>query len=301
MNGLEPMTNNPIIQCIEGVRGYVDADGVVQLNLEDIARGLGFTETKSGKEYVMWRRVNRYLEDFGLSADVPKNVPTGGHDVPQQPGEDLFPTSGERPEYIPEPIFYLLSMKAENKTARDFQRTIAYDVLPAIRKYGFYGTPATIDAVLKDPDFGIRLLSEYKAEKERNLALAAENEAQKQVIADYEPKVQYVDKILKCKGTLAVSQIAADYDMSPQQLNKILHEERVQHKVGDQWILYKEHMGMGFTKSEPIPITLSDGRSDFKLHTKWTQKGRLFIHEKLTKRGIVAVIDRKLAGEQMAI
>lgn len=28
MNELEPKANNPIIQCIEGVRGYVDADGV---------------------------------------------------------------------------------------------------------------------------------------------------------------------------------------------------------------------------------------------------------------------------------
>ena len=31
------------IMTFDGVRGYVDADGVAQLNLEDVARGLGFT------------------------------------------------------------------------------------------------------------------------------------------------------------------------------------------------------------------------------------------------------------------
>lgn len=192
-------------------------------------------------------------------------------------------------------------MKAENKTAQAFQHTIAYDVLPAIRKYGFYGIPATIDAILEDPDFGIRLLSEYKAEKEKNQSLSAENEVQKQIIADYTPKVQYVDMILDSKGTLAVTQIAADYDMSARQLNEILHEEHVQHKVNGQWILYREHMGMGYTRSVPINITRRDGRPDTISQTQWTQKGRLFIHEKLTKRGIVAVIDRKLAGEQIAM
>lgn len=150
----------------------------------------------------------------------------------------------------------------------------------------------------KDYPSALRALAD---QAEQNLALAAENEAQRQIIADYEPKVQYVDKILRSKGTLAVSQIAADYDMTPQELNKILHEEHVQHKVNGQWILYREHMGMGYTRSVPIDITHRDGRPDTISHTQWTQKGRLFIHDKLTKRGIVAVIDRKLAGEQIAI
>lgn len=289
MNELKSKTDNPIIQYIAGVRGYVDADGVVQLNLEDIARGLGFTQTKGNAEYVRWERVYGHLVSFGFSPLVGKE------------GESIPFKDCALPEYIPEPIFYLLSMKAENETARAFQHTIAYDVLPAIRKYGFYGTPATIDAILEDPDFGIRLLSEYKAEKEKNTALAAENEVQRQIIADYEPKVQYVDKILRSKGTLAVSQIAADYDMSARRLNKILHEAHVQHCVNGQWILYREHMGMGYTRSVPIEITRTGGQPDTVSQTQWTQKGRLFIHEILKKRGIMAVIDRKLAGEQLEI
>ena len=163
---------------------------------------------------------------------------------------------------------------------------------------GLMSGKSQLVALPKDYPSALRALAD---ESEKSLALSAENEAQKQIIADYTPKVQYVDKILNSRGTLAVSQIAADYDMSPQKLNKILHEEHVQHNVNGQWILYTKHMGMGYTRSVPINITRSDGRSDTISGTQWTQKGRLFIHEILTKRGIMAVIDRKLAGEQMAI
>ena len=70
----------------------------------------------------------------------------------------------------------------------------------------------------------------------------------------------------------------------------------MQHCVNGQWILYRRHMGKGYTKSETIPITRSDGRTDTRIYTKWTQKGRILIHEILTRRGILAVMDRQTAG-----
>ncbi|MBC2115729.1 phage antirepressor KilAC domain-containing protein [Listeria booriae] len=127
---------------------------------------------------------------------------------------------------------------------------------------------------------------------EENEQLKIENQIQTQRIAEYEPKVTYYDEILKSRGLMAVTQIAADYDLTAQKLNRILKEERVQHKVGGQWILYKDYMNNGYTKSETIPITHSDGRLGTTLNTKWTQKGRLFIHEILVRRGIEAVIDK---------
>lgn len=106
-----------------------------------------------------------------------------------------------------------------------------------------------------------------------------------------QPKADYVDYILSSMGAMATSQIAADYGMSANKLNKILFTEGIQRKVGDQWILYKEHMGKGYTKSETIPIERSDGRPDTKMFTKWTQKGRLMINEILNRRGIYANTD----------
>ena len=105
----------------------------------------------------------------------------------------------------------------------------------------------------------------------------------------------YKRQILESEGTLATSQIAADYGISARQLNKILHGEGIQHNVNGQWILYRKHMGLGYTKSKTIQFVHSDGRPDTKLHTQWTQKGRLMIHEILKRRGIMAVMDKGAA------
>lgn len=108
---------------------------------------------------------------------------------------------------------------------------------------------------------------------------------QEQQIAEFKPVKDYVDRILSTKSTMTITQIAADYDLSAVKLNKILHEAGLQRKVGNQWILYKQHMTKGYTKSETITFTRSDGRLDSKVNTKWTQKGRLKIHEILTEKG----------------
>lgn len=89
----------------------------------------------------------------------------------------------------------------------------------------------------------------------QNTALLAENEQQRQTIADFEPVRQYVDVILESTGVIATTQIAADYGLSAKALNRILHEAGVQHKVNGQWILYREHMGKGYTDSKTFPIT----------------------------------------------
>lgn len=43
---------------IKNVRGYIDEKGVAYLNLEDVARGLGFTTVAiSGNKVIRWQRV----------------------------------------------------------------------------------------------------------------------------------------------------------------------------------------------------------------------------------------------------
>ncbi|CPO12095.1 prophage L54a%2C antirepressor [Staphylococcus aureus] len=42
-------------------------------------------------------------------------------------------------------------------------------------------------------------------------------------------------------------------------------------------------MGKSYTESDTIAIVRSDGREDTVLQTRWTQKGRLKIHEIMTE------------------
>ncbi|EOA8418541.1 phage antirepressor KilAC domain-containing protein [Staphylococcus aureus] len=176
---------------------------------------------------------------------------------------------------------YSLIFSSKLESAKRFKRWVTSDVLPAIRKHGIYATDNVIEQTLKDPDYIITVLTEYKKEKEQNLLLQQE-------IGELKPKADYVDEILKSTGTLATTQIAADYGISAQKLNKLLHEARLQRKVNKQWVLYSEHMGKSYTDSDTITIVRSDGREDTVLQTRWTQKGRLKIHEIMTEFGYEA-------------
>lgn len=202
--------------------------------------------------------------------------------------------------FINESGLYSLVLSSKLPTAKKFKRWVTSEVLPSIRKHGIYATTQTIESMLADPDNAIKVFTALKEERvkrieqEKQIAtLTAENQIQAQMISEFKPKVEYVDIILRSTDTVTTTQIAADYGLSAKKLNKILHDEKIQHKVNDQWILYKEQMNKGYTKSETIDITRSDGRVEAKMYTKWTQKGRLKIHEILTQLGFIANFDRE--------
>lgn len=104
------------IMNISGVDCY-EKDGTAYLNLEAVARGLGFTEiAASGNECVRWRTVRKYLTDLSVATSC----------------------DGSLPDFIPENIFYRLAMKAKNETAEKFQALVADEIIPTIRRTGGY-------------------------------------------------------------------------------------------------------------------------------------------------------------------
>lgn len=119
--------------------------------------------------------------------------------------------------------------------------------------------------------------------KEQQL-LIGEQQAQLEIsnakIAEYEPKADYVDKILQCKGVMCVTQVATDYGMNARQFNALLHELGIQYKVNGQWILYTKHQNKGYIKTKTFE---KNGKA--YPSTYWTQKGRLFLYEELKHAG----------------
>ncbi|MEK4815762.1 phage regulatory protein/antirepressor Ant [Macrococcus sp. FSL R5-0951] len=126
---------------------------------------------------------------------------------------------------------------------------------------------------------------------EENEKLHLENTMQKQQIGELKPKANYVDMILKSKSLVTIGQIAKDYGMSAQEMNKLLQRFKIQYKQSGQWLLYSNHHAKGYTHSETTEITHKDGSVSVRMHTKWTQKGRLFLYEFLKRRDIIPVIE----------
>ena len=186
-------------------------------------------------------------------------------------------TSGQSREMtiINESGLYSLILKSKLPNARKFKRWVISEVLPTIRKTGSYtNVPRSFAEAL-------RLAADLEEEK---LIL-------EQKVAEYEPKITYLDTILASKDAVTTSQIAADYGMSAIQLNKILHHLGVQRKVSGQWLLYKKHMNCGYTKSHTSEILQTDGTKKIVMSTKWTQKGRLYIYNLLKDEGYCPQMD----------
>ena len=255
---------------VSNVRGYIDENGTAWLNAEDVARGLGFVQTqnKNGKEYtsIRWERINSYLTEFGF---------------PQLVGEK---------DFIPENMFYRLAMKAKNAVAEKFQAKVADEILPAIRKTGGYLTPSKVDELFKNPDAIIKICQEWKTALIEAKELRDIVDLQAVEIAELTPKASYYDLILQSTEAIPISVIAKDYGRSARDLNNLLRDLKVQYKLkSGKWLVYQHYAKEGYTCTKTF--SLEDGRT--VTHTYWTQKGRLFIYEKLKHRGIIPLIEQE--------
>ena len=112
-----------------------------------------------------------------------------------------------------------------------------------------------------------------------------------QVIQELQPKATYYDLILNCKDLLATTKIAKDYGKSAVWLNTLLHELGVQFKQSDIWLLYQKYADKGYTSTKTHTYNKDDGTYGAKVHTYWTQKGRLFIYSLLKSNGYLPLIE----------
>lgn len=214
-----------------------------------------------------------------------------GLDDDEKREHEDYSGSGRKPLLVNEPGLYSLIIRSRKPEAKLFKRWVMHEVLPSIRKTGSY----SIDAPSYMIDNPILRAEKWIEEQKEKVAIETKALILEQRVAEYEPKVSYVDQILQSRSTVTITQIAKDYGMSGQALNQILHEEKVQYKQNKQWLLYRKYQDQGYTKSETIDIRRSSGAADVTMNTRWTQKGRLFIHELLQSRGIIPIMDRKTA------
>lgn len=203
---------------------------------------------------------------------------------------DSFTVNGTKGILINESGLYSLILRSQLPKARQFKRWVTSEVLPSIRRHGMYAT----DELIANPDLAIAAFTALKEEREKRMALEEAVAVQKQQIAEMQPKATYYDVVLKCRDAVNISVIAKDYGWSAQKMNEYLHQKGVQFKQADIWLLYQKHAGCGYTKTNTHIYEDSCGNEHTKVHTKWTQKGRLFIYSLLKADGIFPQIEQEV-------
>ncbi len=131
--------------------------------------------------------------------------------------------------------------------------------------------------------------------KQINARLETTVAVQTQQIQELKPKASYYDLVLNCKDLLSTSVIAKDYGKSAKWLNAYLHEHGIQFRQGKIWLLYQKYAEKGYTSTKTHNVNGSDGQQHPKIHTYWTQKGRLFIYDLLKSNGIYPIVEQNAA------
>lgn len=191
---------------------------------------------------------------------------------------------------INESGLYSVILRSDKPQAKPFRKWVTSDVLPSIRKTGMYAT----DELLNNPDLAIKAFTALKEEREKTKALTETVAIQQQQILELKPKASYYDVVLNCKDLLSTTEIAKDYGKSARWLNELLHELKVQFKQGNKiWLLYQKYANKGYTSTKTQTYNGNDGEVHTKVHTYWTQKGRLFIYGLLKAKDILPLIEQE--------
>lgn len=117
---------------------------------KDVAEILGYAEPRSAVS----KKVD--AEDRGVSKIA---TPSGKQEM----------------TIINESGLYSLILSSKLPSAKKFKRWVTSEVLPTIRKHGAYATDEVMDEIISNPEFGIKLLSELKEEREKRKQLENDN------------------------------------------------------------------------------------------------------------------------------
>lgn len=242
------------------VRTILNDDGSISVNAEDTAIGFGWcrTEVKNGKEYrsVMWARMNGFLKEMGFAHECAKD------------------------DYIPEPLFYRLGMKANNAVADKFQNWLAIEVIPSIRKHGGY---IAGQEKLSDDELLAKalLVAQSKiAEKDRLLAQKQER------INQMKPKEIFADSVATSRHSILIGDLAKiicqnGYQIGQKRLFQWLRDNGYLMVQGSSYNRPKQkYIEQGLFEIKESTINNPDGSVRVTLTTKVTGKGQIFFVNK---------------------
>ena len=245
---------------ISGVDCY-EKDGTAYLKLENVARGLGFTQiAASGNEVVRWERVKKYLVELG--------IPTSGD-------------GAEIPEFIPENIFYRLAMKAKNETAEIFQAKVADEIIPSIRKTGGYiaGQESLTDDELLEK--AVLVAQRKIAERDKVI------EEQREKIEKSGPKTIFADAVTASKTSILVGELAKilrqnRFETGEKRLFAKLRKDGylISRKGTDYNMPTQRSMELGLFEIKETAVTHADGHTTVSKTPKVTGKGQQYFINK---------------------
>ena len=102
--------------------------------------------------------------------------------------------------FLTEDGLYEVLMQSRKPIAKAFKKEVK-EILKSVRKHGAYMTDRTLEEALANPDFGIKLLTKLKEEKEARKKLEEKIEEDK-------PKVLFADAVSSSNTSILIGDLA---------------------------------------------------------------------------------------------
>ena len=168
--------------------------------------------------------------------------------------------------FIDEANLYKCIFRSNKPNAEQFTEWVTSEVLPSIRKHGIYATDNTIENILNNPDFGIKLLTELKKEREEKKIL-------EQRVIEMKPKEDFYDAVTQSNETCDFAQAAKILNFKGIGRNKLFEILRDKEILRQNNQPYQRYVDSGWFKV--VEVSSVDRYGDLRLFYKTViyQKG----------------------------
>ena len=275
--------NNVFEGC--NVDMLVKNDGEVLFEIYSVGVAIGYYK-KSGADYVqsghkLYPRKER-IDDTIVKANI-KPIEIEGK---------FYMTEGDLYDFI---------FEAGTAKCKPFKKWVTHEVLPSIRKKGYYSV-----APLQDERASL-IMSIVDAPDDVTTALAVKNFENfvtaplKEEIAELKPKSDYCDEVLSAENTFSASEVAAQLGIrSATALNKFLvsvefikavYKKQFDKKTGKykkviaHYLLRADYVDKGLGDVVNVTSKSKDGSKTYSnLQLRYTTKGVKFIYDLIKEK-----------------
>ena len=231
------------------IRTMVDEKGEPWFVGKDVARRLGYINPEKAL------RVHVDDEDKGVN-------------------EMGTPGGTQKVTFINESGLYSLVLASKLPQAKAFKRWVTSEVLPQIRKTGGY-------IPLKDQEG--RELSDLEIMCRAMEIMQKSIEQKEQLIADLQPKADYVEEVVDSVDCLTMTQVAKGLGMTVHDLTTRLLQDGIIYEQSGQYMLYAPYARRGLATCRTHTHRDLMGTVHTHTYLVWTEKGKQFITEQYRK------------------
>ena len=177
--------------------------------------------------------------------------------------------------FLTENGVYEVLMQSRKPIAKQFKKQVK-EILKSVRKHGTYMMDDVLDSIINNPEFGIKLLTTLKEERDRRIEV--ENKLEEQ-----QPKIDLYEAVMNDDGLMNFIQVASTFgDCGRNSLMKLLRECKIL-------------MDGEFTRNIPYSNYLGeDGYFEVKVRPRKTKDGMKDIATTLCKPSALPLIKKVL-------